>query len=105
MSHGKFAKKCLMVEKFKKKMFPLNKSSHDMRKRDQEKFIVNKSLTERYRLSAIPYMQRLSNESDRKKQKRGTFKLIFPSNLLKMSKAITQPFLRLQTPSFGRCVL
>ena len=40
-----------------------------MRKRGHEKFIVNKSLTERYRLSAIPYMQRLLNESDRKKQK------------------------------------
>ena len=65
---SKFAKKCLMVEKFKK-MFPLNKSIHDMKKRGHEKFIVNKSLTERYRLSAIPYMQRLLNESDRKKQK------------------------------------
>ena len=39
-----------------------------MRKRGHEKYIVNKALTERYKLSAIPYMQRLLNESEKKKQ-------------------------------------
>ena len=39
-----------------------------MRKRGHEKYIVNKAFTERYKLSAIPYMQRLLNESEKKKQ-------------------------------------
>ena len=64
---AKFAKKCLMVEKLKR-MFPLNGSLHDMKKRGHEKYIVNKAFTERYKLSAIPYMQRLLNESEKKKQ-------------------------------------
>ena len=64
----KFAKKCLIVDKFKK-MFPLNVNSHNMKKRNHERYRVSKSLTERHKLSAIPYMQRLLNESDRKKMK------------------------------------
>ena len=62
----KFAKKCLMVEKFKK-MFPLNVKSHNMSKRNNERYRVNRSLTERHKLSAIPYMQRLLNEKERNK--------------------------------------
>ena len=40
----KFAKKCLIVEKFKK-MFPLNVNSHNMKKRNLERYRVSKSLT------------------------------------------------------------
>ena len=64
----KFAKKCLNVDKFKK-MFPLNVNPHKMRKRNHEKYKVSKSLTERHKSSAIPYMQRLLNESERMKRK------------------------------------
>ena len=64
----KFAKKCLSVDKFKK-MFPLNEKSHKMRKRNNERFKVNKSLTERHKASAIPFMQRLLNEKERDKMK------------------------------------
>ena len=63
----KFAKKCLIVDKFKK-MFPLNVKSHKMEKRNHERYKVNKSFTERHRVSAIPYMQRLLNQSDKKRQ-------------------------------------
>ena len=63
----KFAKKCLLVDKFKK-MFPLNVKSHKMEKRNHERYRVNKSLTERHRVSAIPYMQRLLNQSYKKRQ-------------------------------------
>ena len=62
----KFAKKCLIVEKFKK-MFPLNVNSHNMKKRNVERYKVSKSLTERHKSSAIPYMQRLLNENERSK--------------------------------------
>ena len=55
-----------MVEKFKK-MFPLNVKSHNMSKRKHEKYRVNRSLTERHKFSAIPYMQRLLNEKERNK--------------------------------------
>ena len=55
-----------MVEKFKK-MFPLNVKSHNMSKRNNERYKVNRSLTERHKLSAIPYMQRLLNEKERNK--------------------------------------
>ena len=64
----KFAKKCLSVDKLKK-MFPLNVNQHKMNKRKHEKYKVSKSLTERHKSSAIPYMQRLLNESERKKMK------------------------------------
>ena len=63
----KFAKKCLSVDKFKK-MFPLNVKSHDMSKRNFERYKVNKSLTERHKSSAIPFMQRMLNEKERDKR-------------------------------------
>ena len=50
-------------------MFPLNVKSHNMKKRNLERYKVNKSLTERHKLSAIPYMQRLLNEKEREKMK------------------------------------
>ena len=54
----KFAKKCLETEKLSLKMFPLNRKVHHMRKRDNERYLVSKSFTERHRKSVIPYMQK-----------------------------------------------
>ena len=62
----KFAQKCLLVPKLKKR-FPRNHQNHDMGKRRVESFQVKRALTERLRRSAIPYMQRLLNENEKKK--------------------------------------
>ena len=52
-----------------KSMFPKKAKLHCMPKRYQEKFVVKDTWTERYRNSAITYMQNLLNEEDKKKQK------------------------------------
>ena len=62
----KFAQKSLLVPKLKE-MFPRNHQHHDMGKRRFESFQVKRALTERLRRSAIPYMQRLLNEHEKKK--------------------------------------
>ena len=63
----RFAKKCLENEKVKS-FFPRLKPNHQMKKRKQKKFKVNKTNTVRYKKSAIPYMQNLlNNESDKKR--------------------------------------
>ena len=62
----KVAKDCLKDEKLKK-FFPLKKSDHRMKKRNTMKFKTNKTRTERYRKSAIPYMQRLLNNENNQK--------------------------------------
>ena len=54
-------KKSLKQETFSK-LFPLNNPNHLMRKRNPEKYAVNISKTERYRMSAVPYLQRLLND-------------------------------------------
>ena len=69
----KFAQQCLRNEKMRD-MFPKNKSDHGMKKRNVEKFAVKKAVTERFRKSAIPSMQRLLNKDD--KRKRDMFKII-----------------------------
>ena len=51
-----------------KSMFPKKEKLHSMSKRFQEKFLIKDTWTERYRRSAIPYMQRLLNDKERKKQ-------------------------------------
>ena len=43
----KFAKQCLKHEKLKE-LFPKNQRMHNMGKRNCEKFIVKKAMTERY---------------------------------------------------------
>ena len=63
----KFAKKCLEVPKLQK-MFPRSHHYHGMDKRNFEGFQVKRGLTERMRRSAIPHMQRLLNEQERKKR-------------------------------------
>ena len=57
----RFIKKSLKQETFSK-LFPLNNPNHLMRKRNPEKYAVNISKTERYRMSAVPYLQRLLND-------------------------------------------
>ena len=44
-----------------------------MKKRNVEKFVVKKAITEKFRKSAIPSMQRLLNKED--KEKRNVFKI------------------------------
>ena len=62
----KFAKQCIRNEKLRN-IFPKNESNHGMEKRSAEKFVVRKALTERYKRSAIPNMQRLLNDNEREK--------------------------------------
>ena len=69
----KFAQQCLRNEKLKD-MFPRSQSDHAMRKRYAEKFVVTKALTERFRKSAIPNMQRLLNKNA--KEKKEIYKVI-----------------------------
>ena len=57
----------IMVPKLQR-MFPKSHHNHDMKKRESEAFQVKRGLTERLRRSAIPHMQRLLNEHERKKR-------------------------------------
>ena len=63
----KFAKNCLKHEKMKK-LFPLSDKNHHMKRRSAEKFKVHYARTQRYKKSAIPYMQSLLNEDAKKIQ-------------------------------------
>ena len=47
-----------------KQLFPLAQKKHGMSTRTQQKFQVYKAKSERYKKSAIPYMQKLLNEND-----------------------------------------
>ena len=64
----KFAKKSVMNEKFSK-FFPKNPEGHIMRTRFSDRYLVNNTHTERYRRSAVPYLQRLLNEDHQKQKK------------------------------------
>ena len=70
----RFAKKGLKLSQFKK-LFPVSKSLHVIQKRNQDRFIVNSSKTERYKRSSIPSMQRLLNKYDRE------FKMVLKSSV------------------------
>ena len=61
----KFAKKSLKLTHFKK-MFPVQKPVHCMKKRYDNKFIINSAKTERYMRSSIPSMQRMLNDYEKK---------------------------------------
>ena len=74
----KFAKNCLKVDKLRK-LFPKSPTLHGMSKRNNESFIVNRTLTERYLNSAVPQMQRLLN-CYQKKQNETIRQLIMPVN-------------------------
>ena len=56
-----FAKETVKHEKLKS-MFPINEASPEIITRNHEKFKVNMALTERYKNSAIPQMQRMLNQ-------------------------------------------
>ena len=60
-----FAKKCLTNTKVMS-MFPLNKSKKILR--NQNKFSVKFANTERYRKSAVLYMQNLLNDNEKVKK-------------------------------------
>ena len=64
----RFAKNCLKNEKMKK-MFPIKKIKHKMKKRYQRKFETRKIRTNRLKKSALPYMTRLLNDEHARKQK------------------------------------
>ena len=64
----RFAKKCLKHEKLKK-MFPLKKNEYNMIKRNKRKYQTRKIKTKRLENSAIPYMTKLLNIEESKKQK------------------------------------
>ena len=59
-----FAKKCVKNERLQH-MFPLKTKSHSMKTRKPEKFKVYKANNERYKNSAIIYMQNLLNTNQR----------------------------------------
>ena len=64
----KFAKDCLKHEKMKE-MFPLNVKNTELKIRFKETYKVNKANTERYKQSAIPYLQNLLNEDEQNRNK------------------------------------
>ena len=61
-----FAKKCLRNSKARS-MFPFNNSKRIVR--NQNKFYVNFAARERYRKSAIPFMQNLLNDCEKENAK------------------------------------
>ena len=64
----RFIQKSLKQESFSR-LFPLNLNHHLMRKRNPEKYSVNIAKTERYRKSAVPFLQRLLNDDYAKQKK------------------------------------
>ena len=63
-----FAKKCLKNDKVKN-MFPKRINLHKMKKRSQEIYKINMAKTKRYKKSAIPYMARILNNDNMRKEK------------------------------------
>ena len=64
----KFAKKSVMNENFTS-FFPKRPEGYIMRTRYSDRYLVNKAHTERYRRSAVPYLQRLLNEDHQSQKK------------------------------------
>ena len=64
----KFAKKSVKHENFSN-FFPKQSGIHTMRTRNPERFMVNKAHTERYKRSAVPFLQRLLNQDHMKQKK------------------------------------
>ena len=63
-----FAKKSAKHENFLN-FFPRQEGGHTMRTRYPERYVVNKANTERYKRSAVPYLQRLLNQDYMKQKK------------------------------------
>ena len=83
----KFAQKSLKQVSFSG-LFPLSNPKHDMKKRTSEKYVVNHSNTERYRRSAVPYLQGLLN-MDYSKQKKDLRNLLQVNNDVTFNVPIT----------------
>ena len=64
----RFAKNCLKSENFLN-LFPLNNQKHVMAKRNPLKYQVKKANTERLKVSTIPYLQRVLNDSYKKRKR------------------------------------
>ena len=45
-----------------KSLFPILKRKHDMETRMNTKYVTNKAKSEKYKMSAVPQMQRLLNK-------------------------------------------
>ena len=45
-----------------KSLFPTLKRKHDMETRMNMKYVINKAKSEKYKMSAVPQMQRLLNK-------------------------------------------
>ena len=56
-----FVKKSLKLQNMQT-LFPLKTSLHTMKKRNDNKYVVNKANTLRYKVSSVPHMQSLLNE-------------------------------------------
>ena len=56
-----FAKKCIKLNNMKS-LFPILKRKHDMETRMNTKYVTNKAKSEKYKMSAVPQMQRLLNK-------------------------------------------
>ena len=63
----KFAKNSLKNDNFSK-LFPLREIKHEMMFRRSEQFSVNHSKTNRYKDSAVPYLQGLLNRENLEKK-------------------------------------
>ena len=64
-----FAQKCLKNKRMSD-MFPKNLNLSNISIRNKEKYHVNHANTERYRNSAIPFLQRKLNENNKIERKR-----------------------------------
>ena len=64
----KFAKKSVTNINFSN-FFPRHSGDRTMQTRYPERYVVNKAHTERYRKSAVPFLQRLLNEDYMKEKK------------------------------------
>ena len=83
----KFAKKSLKDEKFST-LFQENKNNFEMKTRNSNKYFVNHANTERYRKSAVPFLQRLLNE-DYIKQKKNLKMMLQVNNGIHFNTPIT----------------
>ena len=81
------AKRSLKLENLSK-LFPLSESNHLMSKRNTERFVINNSSTERYKRSAVPFLQRLLND-DYSKQRKDLAKLLRVNNGIIYNAPIT----------------
>ena len=64
----RFAKNSLKLKQFSN-LFPVNENAHIMVKRNGNRYVTKKHLTERYKMSTVPYLQRLLNEDFKEKKK------------------------------------